>query len=127
MVAGYVETHKRAETEQLLKDAASAGGEALSWLAEKFTELRDWVGKEIGPIAKPKDIRFGDNLPKTRSGKIMRRLLRDKEFSRIAGVKGFFTSDALRAEHSSADIWNAVREAVRRAIDAPPKLGRGTV
>ncbi|WKB52652.1 acetate--CoA ligase [Eleftheria terrae] len=39
-------------------------------------ELREWVGKEIGPIAKPKDIRFGDNLPKTRSGKIMRRLLR---------------------------------------------------
>ena len=39
-------------------------------------ELRDWVGKEIGPIAKPRDIRFGDNLPKTRSGKIMRRLLR---------------------------------------------------
>lgn len=40
------------------------------------TELRNWVAKEIGPIAKPKDIRFGDNLPKTRSGKIMRRLLR---------------------------------------------------
>ena len=40
------------------------------------TKLRNWVGKEIGPIAKPKDIRFGDNLPKTRSGKIMRRLLR---------------------------------------------------
>jgi acetyl-CoA synthetase len=39
-------------------------------------ELRTWVGKEIGAIAKPKDIRFGDNLPKTRSGKIMRRLLR---------------------------------------------------
>jgi acetyl-CoA synthetase len=38
--------------------------------------LRAWVGKEIGPIAKPRDIRFGDNLPKTRSGKIMRRLLR---------------------------------------------------
>lgn len=38
--------------------------------------LQDWVGKEIGPIAKPKDIRFGENLPKTRSGKIMRRLLR---------------------------------------------------
>ncbi|MEI8171436.1 MAG: acetate--CoA ligase [Rhodoferax sp.] len=38
--------------------------------------LRDWVAKEIGPIAKPKDIRFGENLPKTRSGKIMRRLLR---------------------------------------------------
>ncbi len=39
-------------------------------------ELQDHVGREIGPIAKPKDIRFGDNLPKTRSGKIMRRLLR---------------------------------------------------
>lgn len=39
-------------------------------------ELRDWVGKQIGPIAKPRDIRFGENLPKTRSGKIMRRLLR---------------------------------------------------
>jgi acetyl-CoA synthetase len=39
-------------------------------------ELQNWVGKEIGPIAKPRDIRFGDNLPKTRSGKIMRRLLR---------------------------------------------------
>ncbi len=40
-------------------------------------QLRDWVAKEIGPIAKPKDIRFGDNLPKTRSGKILRRLLRN--------------------------------------------------
>ncbi len=39
-------------------------------------ELREWVGREIGAIAKPDDIRFGDNLPKTRSGKIMRRLLR---------------------------------------------------
>ena len=39
-------------------------------------QLRDHIAKEIGPIAKPKDIRFGDNLPKTRSGKIMRRLLR---------------------------------------------------
>ncbi len=45
--------------------------------AEKVAkQLRDWVAKEIGPIAKPKDIRFGENLPKTRSGKIMRRLLR---------------------------------------------------
>ncbi|ADL56212.1 acetate--CoA ligase [Gallionella capsiferriformans] len=38
--------------------------------------LRNWVAKEIGPIAKPDEIRFGENLPKTRSGKIMRRLLR---------------------------------------------------
>ena len=39
-------------------------------------ELRDWVAEQVGPIAKPDDIRYSDNLPKTRSGKIMRRLLR---------------------------------------------------
>jgi acetyl-CoA synthetase len=45
--------------------------------AEKLSaELREFVGKELGAIAKPDDIRFADNLPKTRSGKIMRRLLR---------------------------------------------------
>ena len=48
-------------------------GEAASRMIK---ELQDHVAKEIGPIAKPKDIRFGENLPKTRSGKIMRRLLR---------------------------------------------------
>ncbi|WJF91118.1 acetate--CoA ligase [Paraburkholderia bonniea] len=48
-------------------------GEEATKLAQ---ELRAWVAQEIGPIAKPRDIRFGDNLPKTRSGKIMRRLLR---------------------------------------------------
>jgi len=56
----------------VLKGARPDGAEAKRIAAE----LRAWVGKEIGPIAKPKDIRFGDNLPKTRSGKIMRRLLR---------------------------------------------------
>jgi acetyl-CoA synthetase len=56
----------------VLKGARPTGAEAQR-IAK---ELRDWVGKEIGAIAKPKDIRFGDNLPKTRSGKIMRRLLR---------------------------------------------------
>ncbi len=40
-------------------------------------ELRNWVAEQIGPIARPDDIRFADNLPKTRSGKIMRRLLRN--------------------------------------------------
>ena len=56
----------------VLEQARPTGAES-----EKIAkQLRDWVGKEIGPIAKPKDIRFGDNLPKTRSGKIMRRLLR---------------------------------------------------
>ncbi|WP_431102563.1 acetate--CoA ligase [Roseateles noduli] len=56
----------------VLKRARPSGDEAKA-IAK---QLRDWVAKEIGPIAKPKDIRFGDNLPKTRSGKIMRRLLR---------------------------------------------------
>ncbi|MBK9237456.1 MAG: acetate--CoA ligase [Rhodoferax sp.] len=56
----------------VLKRSRPSGDEAKA-IAK---ELRDWVAKEIGPIAKPKDIRFGENLPKTRSGKIMRRLLR---------------------------------------------------
>ncbi len=56
----------------VLKGARPTGDAAIAMAKV----LRDWVGKEIGPIAKPKDIRFGDNLPKTRSGKIMRRLLR---------------------------------------------------
>jgi len=56
----------------VLKRARPTGDEAKK-IAD---ELRAWVAKVIGPIAKPKDIRFGDNLPKTRSGKIMRRLLR---------------------------------------------------
>ncbi len=56
----------------VLKRARPNGDEAK----QIATDLRNWVGKEIGPIAKPKEIRFGDNLPKTRSGKIMRRLLR---------------------------------------------------
>jgi len=56
----------------VLKGAMPEGEQAQAMAKQ----LREWVGKEIGPIAKPKDIRFGENLPKTRSGKIMRRLLR---------------------------------------------------
>jgi acetyl-CoA synthetase len=56
----------------VLKRARPVGDEAK----QIVNELRNHVGKEIGPIAKPDEIRFGDNLPKTRSGKIMRRLLR---------------------------------------------------
>ena len=54
------------------RGARPTGAEA----EELAAELRDFVGKELGAIAKPDDIRFADNLPKTRSGKIMRRLLR---------------------------------------------------
>jgi acetyl-CoA synthetase len=56
----------------VLKGARPEGKTAQDIAAE----LRSWVAKEIGPIARPDEIRFGDNLPKTRSGKIMRRLLR---------------------------------------------------
>ena len=56
----------------VLKQARPTGDEAKKIV----NDLRNHVGHEIGPIAKPDEIRFGDNLPKTRSGKIMRRLLR---------------------------------------------------
>ena len=56
----------------VLKDKLPQGDQ----VTEITTTLRDWVAKEIGPIARPEEIRFGENLPKTRSGKIMRRLLR---------------------------------------------------
>ena len=53
------------------------GSRPVGGVDEALTrELRDWVGEQIGAIAKPDDIRYADNLPKTRSGKIMRRLLR---------------------------------------------------
>jgi acetyl-CoA synthetase len=57
---------------------------------ELKNQLRQWVAKEIGPIAKPDDIRFTDALPKTRSGKIMRRLLR--EIATNGEVKGDTTT-----------------------------------
>ena len=52
-------------------------------------ELKDFVGKHIGPIAKPSFIQFADELPKTRSGKIMRRILKEiavgnKDFGNIS-------------------------------------------
>ena len=53
------------------------GGEGERDLESLRAELREHVAKEIGAIAKPDMIRFTDSLPKTRSGKIMRRLLRD--------------------------------------------------
>ncbi|MCQ4143016.1 acetate--CoA ligase [Vogesella sp. AC12] len=56
----------------VLKGERPVGEEAKKVAAE----LKAWVAHEIGKIAQPDDIRFGENLPKTRSGKIMRRLLR---------------------------------------------------
>jgi acetyl-CoA synthetase len=56
------------------------------WSEELRKELRDWVRKEIGPIASPDLIQFAPGLPKTRSGKIMRRILRkiaEDDFSNL--------------------------------------------
>jgi acetyl-CoA synthetase len=53
-------------------------------------ELRQWVAKEIGALARPDDLRFTDSLPKTRSGKIMRRLLR--EVATTGDVRGDTTT-----------------------------------
>jgi acetyl-CoA synthetase len=54
--------------------------------------LRGHVGKEIGPIAKPDDVRFTDSLPKTRSGKIVRRLLKEIAASPTGEIKGDVTT-----------------------------------
>jgi len=59
-----------------------AGAQASDQLAE---ELRQHVGHEMGPIAKPETITFVDNLPKTRSGKIMRRLLKARALGEPEG------------------------------------------
>jgi acetyl-CoA synthetase len=61
-----------------LKDGAEGS-------TEKLAELRNHVGTEIGPIAKPANIVFADSLPMTRSGKIMRRLLKDVAENRELG------------------------------------------
>jgi len=65
-------------------------GEGVEANDDLKNELRTWVGKEIGSLAKPDDIRFTDSLPKTRSGKIMRRLLR--ELAAGGEVKGDVTT-----------------------------------
>src|SRR5678815_3274229 len=63
-------------------------GHAVS--EELKQEIRQWVAKEIGALARPDDVRFTDALPKTRSGKIMRRLLR--ELATTGDVKGDTTT-----------------------------------
>jgi acetyl-CoA synthetase len=66
-----------------LKTGQKAGNDLIA-------ALREQVSKEIGPIAKPDQIRFAEALPKTRSGKIMRRLL--KEIAAGGAVKGDVTT-----------------------------------
>jgi acetyl-CoA synthetase len=70
-------------------------------------DLRTFVGNEIGAIAKPKQIYFTPDLPKTRSGKIMRRLLRDVAEGRNLG------------DTTTLADANVVNELQRRAAEAP--------
>src|SRR4030042_661738 len=71
--------------------AGIPGDEAL------IKEPRNWVGEKISPIARPKSIVFTDDLPKTRSGKIMRRLLRDiSEQRNLGDVTTLANADVVR-------------------------------
>jgi acetyl-CoA synthetase len=71
--------------------AGVVGDEAL------LKELRTWVSEKISPIARPKSIVFTDDLPKTRSGKIMRRLLRDiSEQRHLGDVTTLANADVVR-------------------------------
>jgi hypothetical protein len=115
---------------------ARPSGEEAKKLVE---ELRAWVSKELGAIAKPDEIRFTDNLPKTRSGKIMRRLLRaiarGEEISQdistlenpqiIAQLRG----EGMAAERArsparttaSKGATKPVKKAVKKAVKKVPK------
>jgi hypothetical protein len=88
-------------------------------------ELRDWVAEQLGAIARPDDIRFADNLPKTRSGKIMRRLLRtiarDEEITQdITTLENPAIIDQLRGRASGPA--KPSKPAKRKA--APARVGK---
>jgi len=85
-------------------------------------ELRDWVAEQVGAIAKPDEIRFADNLPKTRSGKIMRRLLksvaRGEEITQdVSTLENPAILEQLRGgEAARAPVKKPARQAATRAV-----------
>ena len=86
--------------------------------------LRDWVGQQLGAIAKPDEIRFADNLPKTRSGKIMRRLLRaiargEDIAQDVSTLENPAILEQLRGEDEAAAPATRVKRAAARARTAP--------
>ena len=94
-------------------------------------ELRAWVGEQLGPIAKPDNIRFADNLPKTRSGKIMRRLLRaiasDQPITQdISTLENPAIVDQLRGIESSAAPAAAKRPVKRKAKPTAKRVAKRT-
>ena len=92
--SALVDHHDVAEAAVAARNDATTGQAIVAFVTlksgvepsvEKLEELRDHVAKKIGPIAKPANIVFTPELPKTRSGKIMRRLLRDVAENRPLG------------------------------------------
>lgn len=82
---------------------------------ELVQKLRNWVGEQVGAIAKPDDIRFADNLPKTRSGKIMRRLLRsiargEEILQDVSTLENPAILDQLRGVDAAAPLGKAAEE-----------------
>jgi acetyl-CoA synthetase len=110
---------------------AHPGAEA----AALMQELRNWVASQLGAIAKPDDIRFADNLPKTRSGKIMRRLLkaiaRGEEISQdVSTLENPAILEQLRGMEGGAQTRakpgaRKKRAAPRKRPAARPKAARG--
>ncbi|HVY80969.1 MAG TPA: acetate--CoA ligase [Steroidobacteraceae bacterium] len=91
-------------------------------------ELREWVAQELGPIARPDDIRFADNLPKTRSGKIMRRLLRsiarDEEITQdVSTLENPAILDQLRGVEAAG----SASAGTQRPSNAPPRAAKADV
>jgi acetyl-CoA synthetase len=93
-------------------------------------ELRDWVAEQLGAIAKPDDIRFADNLPKTRSGKIMRRLLksvaRGEEITQdVSTLENPAIIDQLRGMDSDAAAGSSEGSGAQAAVAQPdpPQAG----
>jgi acetyl-CoA synthetase len=84
--------------------AGDIGDESL------LSELRDHVAAKIGPIAKPKSIVFTDDLPKTRSGKIMRRLLQDISEERQLGDVTTLANEAVVQEIAAMSNASASEE-----------------
>jgi acetyl-CoA synthetase len=80
----------------ILREDATDTGDAI------VQELRNHVGKEIGPIAKPKTILVVPELPKTRSGKIMRRLLKDVAEGREVGDATTLADNTVMAQIASS-------------------------
>jgi acetyl-CoA synthetase len=98
-------------------------------------ELRGWVGDQLSPIAKPDEIRLTDNLPKTRSGKIMRRLLRavargeeiTQDMSTLENpaildqLRGVEPAPAAKAAAPKKAAKQAAKKAVKKAVKKASK------